>query len=291
MSLNVIKKDHDVVRNYRWTLTNTEKGTSDSYDEVPYVNIQEYEIDESVIKLQWDFYTTKITEGEATDTDVLKPYNALFPRDNKASKYRFPYFSDVSYDVNSTPWASLDTIEQASKFTEGTVGFLFGQGAADAASAAMNAAGNAAVATLGALYPKVGIMDRPKLWQSHDYRTITIKFPLFNIVAEADWKKNRDLIRQIISNSLFRKRDFITGIPPVFYEIEIPGVHYSHAASLNNIVINNRGNIHRLQDGNKAANLIPDAYEVNLTFVDLVMPSRNLYQYMQSKANIISIGD
>jgi hypothetical protein len=77
----------------------------------------------------------------------------------------------------------------------------------------------------------------------------------------------------------------------VFYEIEIPGVHYSHAASLNNIVINNRGNIHRLQDGNKAANLIPDAYEVNLTFVDLVMPSRNLYQYMQSKANIISIGD
>jgi len=289
MSLKVEIVNHDVVKDFRWTLTNTEKGTSDSYGEVPYVNIQEYVIDESVIKLQWDFYTSALGDGPATDTRPLRPYEALFPRDNKASKYRFPYFSDVSYEVNSAPWESLDGIGQGATAAQGIAGFLFGQGAAEATAQILNAAGTTTAATLGALYPKVGIMDRPKLWQSHDYRTITIKFPLFNIVAEADWKKNRDLIRQIISNSLFTKRDFITGLPPVYYEIEIPGVHYSFAASLNNVVINNRGNIHRLDDGGKA-NLVPDAYEVNLTFVDLVMPSRNLYAFMQEKPNIIQIG-
>jgi len=283
--------NYNVVSDYRWTLTNNlEKQTADSFDEAPYALIQEYQVDETTIKRQWEFYSTQVSDfAQATDTNPLKPYEGLFSRTERGCRYKFPYFSDVNFEVNSPQWASLDTLEQAGKFAEGTMGALFGEGGAAITRSIIEGAGAAAGTALALTYPKVGIMDRPKLWQSHDFRTIEVKFPLFNTVAEDDWKKNRTLIWVILNNSLFVKRDFITGIPPVYYEILIPGQHYSYAACMTNFTVYNRGNMRKLLDTNGKDAIVPDAYEVSMTFTDLVMPSRNLFRAIQLEPDIVRV--
>jgi hypothetical protein len=92
----------------------------------------------------------------------------------------------------------------------------------------------------------------------------------------------------LINQNLYNKRDFITGIPPVFYEILIPGQHYSYASAVTNITVYNRGNMRYMEYPNKSADvspgaIIPDAYEVSIALTDMVMPSKNLFQQINNK--------
>jgi len=268
----------DIVRNFRWTLSkNFNNNTADSLDEVPYIDLVEYQIDEGIIKTQLDFYITAVKNAVASD-DPMAPYENLFPKTKPTfNSYRFPYFSETNFEINTPVWSSLDTLEQGAKAAESLAGVLGGKGFAEFVGGTIQAAAAGTGAALAFSYPKVGIMDRPRLWQSHDFRSINIKFPLFNIIDPEDWKKNRSLCWTLINSNLFYKRDFITGIPPVFYEITIPGQHYSYASCVTNLVINNRGNMRKLKDSNGVDAIVPDAYEVNITLTDMVMPSRNLF--------------
>lgn len=270
----------DVVTNYRWTLSRN----ADLLNEVPYVVLNEYLVDESTIKTQLSYYFTNVTESiQGTNTDKLSPYKDLFPRTPSGNVYRFPYFSDINFQVNTPQWKSLDTLEQGSKFLQSAAGILGGEKAAEAVGGVLEGAANVVGGGLAAVYPKVGIMDRPKLWDSHEFRTIEIKFPLFNTVGPDDWKNNRTLCWLLVNQNLFTKRDLITGIPPVYYEVFIPGQHYSFAACVTNLTIYNRGNMRRMEDINGQNAIVPDVYEVNMTLTDMVMPSRNLFQAIQSQ--------
>jgi hypothetical protein len=93
----------------------------------------------------------------------------------------------------------------------------------------------------------------------------------------------------LVNQNLFYKRDFITGIPPVYYEIIIPGQHYSFAACVTNLTINNRGNMRTLKDNNGNDAIVPDVYEVVMTLTDMVMPSRNLFRAIQEQGNRVTV--
>jgi len=282
---------YDVVTKYRWTLSNKiNYDDPDSLNEVPHVILKEYEIDESTIKTQFDFYSRGIAEAiTETDKDKLAPYKNLFPRTETGNIYRFPYFSDVNFEINTPPWQSLDQIEQAGNFAGKVGGFLLGEDFGQGLTKFLNEGAKLTVGTMAAVYPKVGIMDRPKLWERHDFRTIEVKFPLFNTLNPDDWKANRSLCWLLVNQNLFTKKSFITGIPPVYYEAIIPGQHYSFAAAVTNLVIYNRGNMRQLIDNKGLKVMVPDAYEVNITLTDLVMPSRNLFQAIQEKQNEIIV--
>lgn len=313
----------DVVHNYRWTLSNKlNPNTPDSLDEVPYIKLREYRVDESTIKTQLTYYLTGGGQtlqnisgdvldslGDAvnfasgfsnidlnvntsginkTDRDLLSPYENLFPRNPTGNNYTFPYFDDVNFEVNTPQWASLDTLEAGANFATAAAGVLRGEGAANIVGGLLRGTGAAVGAGLAMAYPKIGIMDRPKLWQSHDYRTIQIKFPLFNTVNANDWYRNRNLCWILVNQNLFTKRDFITGIPPVYYEVVVPGQHYSYAACVTNITIYNRGNMRKFKEPDGSDAIVPDAYEVNMTLTDMVMPSRNLFQAIQAEAKKVT---
>jgi hypothetical protein len=275
----------DVVKEYPWTLSKNQE----LLNEVPYAILVEFAVDESTIQQQISYYGTAVATALEGNTNPLAPYEKLFPRNSTGNVYSFPYFSDINFQVNTPSWQSLDTLEQAQKVAEGFGGLLFGETGANAVSRTIKAATVTAGAALAAAYPKVGIMDRPKLWSSHDFRTIEIKFPLFNTVGPRDWIKNRDLCWQLVNQNLFTKRDFVTGIPPVYYEILIPGQHYSYAASVTNLTIYNRGNMRTLLDNDGGPTIVPDVYEVNITLQDLVMPSQNLFQSIRQKQKDITI--
>jgi hypothetical protein len=218
----------------------------------------------------------------------LSPYEGLYQGIPNGNWYRFPYFSEVNFQIETPVWPTLDSVEQGKRAVSSTAGLLFGKAAGQGVSSMLDMVGNAYTAGLATAYPKVGIMDRPRLWERHEFRTIEIKFPLFNTLGPDDWKANRGLCWMLVNQNLFRKRDFITGIPPVYYEILIPGQHYSLAACVTNLVIYNRGNMRRLFDGNTSV-VVPDVYEINMTLTDMTMPSRNLFQAVNTLSKDVTV--
>ena len=249
----------DVVKDFTWTL-------SKKTDEVPVVKLIEFEVDESTIVNQISYYASGLGGQLGGDTDPMSPYKNLFPQKPTGNTYRFPYFSDVNFEVSTPVWQTLDAVEQG--FNAIGLGDVF------------KGIEGVYKTGLAAVYPRVGIMDRPRVWQNHEFRTINIKFPLFNTLNPDDWQKNRWLCWALVNQNLFTKRDFITSIPPVYYQVMIPGQHFSYASCVTNLTVNNRGNMRTLKDRSGNDCTVPDAYEVNMTLTDMVMPSRNLFQHM-----------
>jgi len=267
----------NVTKDYQWTLSEAVR------ESAPILKLKEYEVNESQIKRQALFYAGGVKDFIGS-SDPLDVYRELYPKDAFTGfSYNMPYFSDINFEVNTPMWASLDTLEQAKNAATGFSSVLGGAKFGELVGKIIDGAGAATMAGLAATYPKVGITDRPRLWNSHEPRSITVKFPLFNTYSPNDWKNNRELCELLVNQNLYNKRDFITSIPPVFYELEIPGQHFSWASCVTNLTIYNRGNMRLMSDSEGKYN-IPDVYEVNITFTDMVMPSKNMFQNINKKS-------
>lgn len=136
-------------------------------------------------------------------------------------------------------------------------------------------------------------IDKPHIWSTTAPRSFNITFPLYNTLTQPDSNKwysniiqNWELCHLLCYQNLYNKRNLFTGEPPVFYEIDIPGVHYSKAGYVSNLQILNIGNIRKfvlpLDGGNKEVN-VPDAYLINMTVTDFFIPSKNFMSSLCSK--------
>jgi len=268
-------KQIHVVKDYPWTPSNV----STSYHEIPYIRLIEYFTNESMVaKALGDFLG--ITEqgakaalgikGEETGR-TLAPYDKIFKKDDPTNfSYWFPYFNKNSFELNTPNWQKIDGVGEAIKKGSG----FFGDAVKQFTSAAIDVAQAGASAALAWQYAGVGIFDRPRLFAGHSERQITVSFPLYNTINAQDWIKNRDLIYLLMSQNHYNKRDMITGVPPVFYDIYIPGQYYCYAAAMTDIKVENLGNV-RLMHGEY---IVPDAYQITLTLSEMTMPSKNQFQ-------------
>ena len=286
---------YNVVTDHPWSLSKV-NSSPDLLKEVPYITLKEYEVDESFIANQFAYYTGNVISDIGNDIgkkegNPLTPYENLYKKDGTTETgniYTFPYFDDVNFEINTPPWETIDALAEAGNLAGSVSRALLGNERGGALNKAAGALGNVITAGLATTAPKIGIADKPRLWSSHTPRSINIKFPLFNTLNSTDWVKNRGLCWVLVNQNLFTKLDFISNVPPVFYEISIPGQHYSYAAAVTRLTINNRGNMRNLMDPKGYACIVPDAYEVNITLEDLVMPSRNLFQAIQTKAGEVT---
>lgn len=134
------------------------------------------------------------------------------------------------------------------------------------------------------------VLDKPHVWSSSQPRVFNITFPLYNINAYDPEKpnitigRNWELCYLLTYQNLYNKSNLFTGTPPVFYEVDVPGVYYTKAAYVSNIAILNVGNIRNQflavgstpgVEGAFMSVNVPDAYLVNMTLVDFFIPSRN----------------
>ena len=278
----------DVVHDYQWTVTNTK-----TRKDIPYVELREFKCNETQIKKQWDFYSKLTPEtiagafgANSSKKAVLSVYTEIFSQENPTEfRYIFPYFNKTAFDLGTQNWQQLDPIgESIKKFAGGAQKFLniFG----DTGKTLGNVVGGAvkvgefiqqgAETALMAQYPSIGTQDRPRVFAGHSERQITISFPLLNTVNPYEYYKNRDLIYLLMSQNLYNKRDYITGVPPVFYDVHIPGQYYCYAAAMTNINVEHLGNT-RILDSSWT---IPDAYQVTLTLTEMVTPSKNQFEAM-----------
>jgi hypothetical protein len=141
-------------------------------------------------------------------------------------------------------------------------------------------------------------IDKPQIWTNTTPRSFSISFPLFNTLDTSlpltQITSNWELCFMLAYQNLYNKRNIFTGIPPVFYELEVPGVHYTKAAYVSNLKISNVGNTRRLYlpaslDGSHQYVNIPDAYMIDMTLTDFFMPSKNFLDNFSDPGNNQSV--
>jgi hypothetical protein len=273
----------NVVNGYDWTLSNV----TDRKD-IPYIRLTEYYNTETQIKRQLDYYSRGVIPDTAARAvggygggermGVLEPYKEIFSKDYPTDFcYWFPYFNKTAFELSTPSWQTLDKLGDSLKNIAGGFGKLTGidtQGISNTIDALKGASDTA----LAWQYAGVGTFDRPKIFAGHSERQITVSFPLYNTRSADSYVRNKDLIYLLMSQNLYNKRDYVTGLPPVFYDVYIPGQYYCYAAAMSNINVENLGNVRLL--GTRG--VIPDAYQVTLTLSELTMPSKNQFEAVTS---------
>lgn len=275
--------DIDVRVEYCWTLSNI---IDVDTEEIPYIDLVEYKINSSGMSravaqaggvLKAGLNALGIGGGQQ---GTLAPYKELWPKNNPTGyRYRFPFFSDYSYELSTPMWEPTQTLGETAAAAGRALG---GEKTVEKAQAAGNIFKAGMEAFGGG--KTVGITDKPRVFTGHNDRSVTIQFTLFNTRSEADYTKNRNLAFLLMNQNLFNKQDQVTGLPPVFYDIYIPGQYFCYAACLTDLKVKNLGNQRLLNEI-----IIPDAFEFNLTFGELVKPSKNQFQAIidgQAQGNI-----
>jgi hypothetical protein len=279
-------KNVNVVGDYKWTLT--PKG---GRGEAPYAVLTEFRTLDSALINSARYYATGALQAgipqnvQTAFQEILKYAEAVSASKTKnvwlknmtayaglcdwknptGFWYTLPYFGEISNEVSST-WTSLDIVEKI-KTGLGNLSRDLAEG--------VELGLNATRTIMEANYPRVGVMDRPKLWESSTPRNINIRFPLFNTHRYEDIQDNWELCFLLLYQNMFNKKNFVTAIPPVFYTVHIPGQYFSIAAYVSDLKVYNRGNMRQISVNGKNRN-IPDVYEINMTLTDIIMPSQNM---------------
>lgn len=283
-------KEINVIKDYKWTLSNRSEWSQ--WEEIPYVRLREYKCVDSSIKKQLRF-NTQLGLDTARNSAVgfiskkgiqsIDVYDEIWPKDNPTNfSYVFPYFNKKGMELATEAWQSLDGIGDSFKAGAEGVQKLAAKDSrlaewAKNAGTAIDLLQTGSNLSMNIAYPTVGVSDRPKMFSSHSNRSIEISFTLYNTVDERDWRENRDLLYLIMSQNLFNKRDLTTGVPPVFYDVYIPGQYYSYASTVSNYQVGYLGNQRLLLGGY----VVPDAYEVTITLSELLQPSKNQFEALQ----------
>ena len=302
-------KTFNIAKSYRWTVSDLSKN-----DEIPQIILYEHRSLESNIMRSIKFYTgINIEEGKGPEEvandvfdrlkegatnlfggtggspkDILDVYNEIFPDSPTSLKYIFPYYSTSYMNLQTAPWEMLDkaskTAGEASTGAQNLAGGLGMKGTANKINLIgqlLSTGAGLAETAISLQYPLVGTNDRPRVFASHSERSVTIEFPLYNTINENDWKKNRLFLRAFMSQNMFIKRDFMTGYPPVFYRVLVPGQYFSFASSVTDFSVENLGNVRMMYEGDKSSgkgSIVPDAWQVKITLSELTMPSLNQFQ-------------
>lgn len=242
-----------------------------------------------------------ILEGISLEPNQL--YKGLFDHYTPTNFiYKLPFFTEEYFSIQNN-WSGVDVIDTLLKLQSQGLGLgrgLFNMISRHTQSEPDDNRSSQQDALLQLPYalrqfelfnlkmnsPTVGLMDPPHVWKQTNNRQYTFSFPLYNVDISNATKpedlivKNWEFCYLLTYQNLINKGNFFTAIPPVFYEVTIPGVHYCKASYMSDIVIENIGNIRLMKlpiNGNSKVDVnIPDGYLITITLTDLLMPSKNL---------------
>ena len=301
----------DVIRNYKWT--NTTLGAA-ALDEIPYICLTEYRYLRTGMQLLNQAKSNLQIVNAIKDTD---PYSSLYDFTNPTGfQYILPFFSDAYYNVN-TSFKDSDAfgaigamaggagaVTNAAKGmdtsggTAGSVGRAAGY--AQAGGALIGGAAKAVEGVAGVFNMSsnaaggTGKLDLPKIWDTTSPRSITFKVYLFNTIDVKDIAMNWELVHLLRYQNLMNKLTLVTAIPPVFYQVFIPGQHNSIGSWISNLQIDSIGVTRRFKmsdvglEGSGDVH-IPDVFGITITLNDFLMPSQNMIQGVEGSMGNVEV--
>jgi hypothetical protein len=262
-------------------------------DAAPYVKIKSYKITSSAALNRLRSYISLLA-----DQTIDEFYNNLYTNTEEGNTYFFPYFGDTvrsfSNEFDDTFQNSvlgnidgmLNTLAQETAiFSEakalenmtklGSNLSNMGRDVLRGNSTALSDASKGMSTAPGSY------IETPKLYvYAQNDNSLDVSFPLYNSINEDAWEKNYQLIEELTIINRPKRLTAITMEQPYLYEVTLPGIRYMRWAYCSNFSVNLLGN-RRIID----AKIIPDVYQMNLSFTSLTTEVSNFIEKSKSIAS------
>jgi hypothetical protein len=206
------------------------------------------------------------------DSDVLKPYEALYATEYTGFNYYFPYLEDSYKEISNS----------------------FGDGESNVAGPIADLMGSLSKGLAGIaniVKPGTYIEKSQQFSMGQKGRDVSFTVPLLNTGTFNDVKRNWQLIFGLVYQNRPGRVSKSIIDQPVIYEVHIPGVAYMPYAYISNLSVKFLGNRRDMEldvpimdegvDGGITNNIgtirtvIPDAYELSVTVTGLNEETRN----------------
>jgi len=297
----VPKKDSDglinVVRDMPWTLS-----PIDSRGDVPVVKLKEFQQTTGQLIGAIAYYSRIANQLDKDVTSLLDQQNALdvyrykFLSQPTKFEYIFPYFNSKrvtrgnTFGSDESAFSDLISLGRDIKSFKSlnskiSVGSTFA--ASLGASTAFYKAGKSALNTV---LPGSIEFEMPSSWSGTEKESIEVTFDLFNTDSYNDVIRNRKLCHLLTYQNTPSRRNFAIVDPPVIYSLDIKDVVQFPACYMSTLNITNLGNTRTMPLEGKTRT-IPEAYRISMTFVSLLMPTRNILGSTENGDTVESITD
>jgi hypothetical protein len=253
-------KYFNIVDDYSWTLT-----PKSSRIGVPYIELTEYEQDEAML---WANITRWLNLIKGTEEGINNPYQNLYHTEKTLTTFRFPYFEQYDHNINQN-WEKTKGVQEYSLIEKLTN-----------------------IATMREKAAKVApgsTINQPQLWAGSGSVNYTINFHIFNTTGTSENIKNNQTFKYRLQRStLHNQQSMIMSSPPAIFEVVVPGIRVCPAAVISQLVINNVGQMNLLSL-NGRDQIIPDAWEFQITMTELVTESRQILQSTIDGTGIVPV--
>lgn len=248
--------DGNVVKNYPWCISlNGDKS------DVPFIKFIEYQQTTSGLYQSISYWAAggadvvkSALKGELTLQS--NPYKDLYYAQPTGQEFIFPYYNPYHHNISNS-WGENKGVPGQSE--------------------AIDIVGTVAKS----MFPAGGI-ETQKAWEGTQSASYTFGFYLLN-TTQAGWENNKKLVERLIRANLQYKINVVAAFPPVIYEVTIPYMRHSPAATIENLTINNTGQINKLKWGN-----VPDAYQVTISVKELITESRQIFEGVSNNAKKVT---
>lgn len=286
----------DVYNSFDWSTSPYPLWDNTLKDLIPFARIKEMHLKDDAIYNALKYYTTTVLQtGNTTIQNMLKkiadalginsqqtsqsnsttknwmtPYDGLYSTDTKdCFTFTFPYFDNKAMNNVVGNYEDISTP---------TGGFNIAKTISNTAEEASN---------VSRLFVAPGqYIEKPKLFSAATAGnpSITVSFPLLNTLNFASAVKNFQLLWLLIfQNTPQRLTKTIINFPSL-YEVHVPGVTFMNYAHMSNMQVDFIGNRRMVEvDMPPGPDLparikvvMPDAYNVTMTFTSLVVNANNL---------------
>ena len=132
-----------------------------------------------------------------------------------------------------------------------------------------------------------------------DTDSITVKFQLYNTVDYTDIKKNWEFCYLFSYQNLPNRKGINLLDPPCLYKVTIPGYRQFPMCMVTSLKITNLGSVRLIDivadtlatESNRGPNikLIPEAYDIEITFKHAFYSSRNLFAFAENPDGVVSV--
>ena len=290
----------DVVNNFSWTLS-----PKNARGDVPYVELTEYQQTSGQLGASLLYYSriamNAVDNGAGaifSPSDPAEVYKYKYLAQPTGFVYRFPYFSTVKHN-RSTNFSGEDgksPFQSSIDLGKSILGFGTNRQSANFFAKELGVLGklstiaDVAIAAANTYFPGNINFELPQKWASTTEDSISIKFHLFNTVSLDDIDSNRNLAYILTYQNSASRRNFALNDPVVIYSLVIPDVVNFPVCYMDSLSITNVGNT-RMINNQGVPRIIPEAYEFNMTFKSLILPTRNIMQALDKGSTVQAINN
>ena len=274
----------DVVNDFAWT-----KSPKSARQDVPFVKLIEYQHTSGQLGAAFLYYSRIIGTalGGQSIYQTQNPgevYQYKYIAEPTGFTYSFPYFSSQKHarktdfsGENQNPFkSSIDLGKHI--ISGGTKGKgLFGKEFSLMTEISTVAGLGIDIANM--YFPGNVNFELPQKWQSTTENSISVNFTLSNTGTLDDIDNNRNLAYILTYQNSANRRNFALNDPVVIYSLEIPDVVNFPACYMSELNIQNLGNT-RILNNQNIDRTIPEAYQFDMTFTSLILPTRNIMEGM-----------